>query len=281
MSISILILTLNEEVNLPECLNTVRWSDDIVVLDSLSTDGTVAIAEATGARVVQRKFDNWSSHQNWALENISFRHEWVFYIDADERMTEELKEELLREAKKDGNKNVAYFCGRRNFFMGKWIKHAMPPSYIMRFFRPRWVRFERLVNPTPVIDGPHGYLKNYLDHYNFSKGITEWISKHNRYSLLEAEEGTKIAQGFDMRSLLATDSFHRRKSLKNLSFRLPLRPWLKFTYLYLIKRGFLDGTPGLTYCTLSSIYEYFIVLKTRELQWRKKSYLQKNENRAR
>ncbi|MCI0558375.1 MAG: glycosyltransferase family 2 protein, partial [Nitrososphaera sp.] len=169
MSISILILTLNEESNLPECLNTVRWSDDIVVLDSFSTDATVAIAETAGARVVQRKFDSWSAHQNWALDNIPFEYEWVFYIDADERMTEELKEELSREAKKDGNKNVAYYCGRRNYFLGKWIKHAMPPSHIMRFFKPKNIRFERLVNPTPLIDGPHGYLKNYLDHYNFSK----------------------------------------------------------------------------------------------------------------
>ncbi len=272
VSISILILTLNEELNLPECLNTVRWSDDIVVLDSLSTDDTVAIAEAAGARVVQRKFDSWSAHQNWALENIPFKYEWVFYIDADERMTEELKEELLQEAKKDRNKNVAYFCGRRNFFLGKWIKHAMPPSPIMRFFKPRYIRFERLVNPTPQIDGPHGYLRNFLDHYNFSKGITEWIDKHNRYSLLEAEEGRKIAEAkrFEVRSLFASDTFARRKALKNLSFNFPLRPWLKFVYLYFFKRGFLDGGPGLTYCILSSVYEYFIVLKTRELLRREK-----------
>ncbi len=272
MSISILILTLNEEVNLPECLNTVQWADDIVVFDSFSTDGTVAIAEARGARVIQRKFDNWSSHQNWALENISFKYEWVFYIDADERMTGELKEELLHKAKKDRNENVAYFCGRRNFLMGRWISHVASPSYVLRFFKAKHVLFERLVNPVPVIDGPYGYLKNRLDHYNFSKGMTDWIEKHNRYSLLEAVEGDK-AYGMDslsLRDLFASDPFKKRTALKTLSFRLPFRPWGKFLYLYIIKRGFLDGGPGLTYCLLMSIYEYFIVLKTKELRRRNK-----------
>lgn len=270
MSVSILILTLNEEVNLPECLSTVQWSDDIVVLDSFSTDSTAAIAEAAGTRVVQRKFDNWASHQNWAMENIFFSHEWVFYIDADERMTEELKEELLRAATNHGHGNVAYFCGRRNFFMGRWISHVASPSYVLRFFKPKHVRFERLVNPTPVIDGSYGFLKSRLDHYSFSKGMTHWIEKHNSYSLSEAVEGNKAyaVHGLSLRDLFASDPFKKRKALRSLSFRFPCRPWGRFLYLYIIKRGFLDGGPGLTYCILMSIYEYFIVLKTTELRRR-------------
>jgi glycosyltransferase involved in cell wall biosynthesis len=270
MNISILILTHNEEVNLPGCLESVAWSDDVVVFDSFSTDLTVEIARATGTRVVQRKFDNWAAHQNWAMENIPFKYLWVFYLDADERMTPELREEICQISADLNEDRVAFYCGRKNFFMGKWIKHAYPPSLLMRFFRPSSVKFERLVNPTAVITGRHGYLKNLFLHYNFSKGIAEWIEKHNNYSSLEALEGMKIlnsgARGRS--SLFASDSAERRKALKAFSFRLPCRPLIKFIYLYFVKLGFLDGSPGLTYCVLQSIYEYMIVLKMKEIRLR-------------
>lgn len=270
MSVSILILTLNEQVNLPECLQSVKWSDDIVVLDSYSSDRTVAIAQEAGARVVQRRFDNWAAHQNWALEQIPFKHPWVFYLDADERMTEELKNELLDIANDPSRSPVAYFCGHKNVFMGRWIRHAMPPMAIMRFFRPPYVRFERLVHPVPIIDGPHGYLTGMLIHYNFSKGISEWIEKHNRYSQAEAHEGIKLVrQPWAVPTeLLSADRAVRRKALKSLSFRLPWRPLLKFAYLYLWQGGWLDGRPGFTYCVLQSVYEYMIVLKMREIERR-------------
>jgi glycosyltransferase involved in cell wall biosynthesis len=265
--VSILILTLNEEQNLPACLDSVAWSDDVTVLDSLSTDRTTEIARERGARVVQRRFDNWSAHQNWAMENIEFRHRWVFYLDADERMTPELADEVRRIAADPKETRVAFFCPRKNFFMGRWIRHAMPPGMVMRFFKPPKIRFERLVNPTPVLAGPHGYLEGYLLHYNFSKGLTEWFDKHNKYSLFEAMEGRKLLRENlgTKPSLLSRDGALRRQALKNLSFRLPLRPFLKFGYMYFLERGILDGKAGLTYCTLQAIYEYMIVVKMREL----------------
>lgn len=268
MSVSILILTLNEQINLGACLDSVRWCDDIIVLDSNSIDGTVSIARERGARVLQRTFDNWATHQNWALDNVAFKHPWVFYLDADERMTEELRQEILTISDNENEPAVAYYCGRKNFFMGRWIKHAMPPGMIMRFFRPSKVRFERLVNPTPVINGHHGYLTHHFLHYNFSKGLSEWFEKHNKYSALEALEGIKLLGGTAQSgaSLFSRDTATRRKALKNLSFRLPCRSLLKFSYLYVVKRGFLDGRPGFTYCVLQSIYEYMIVLKMKELQ---------------
>lgn len=272
MSVSILVLTLNEELNVSECLQSVKWSDDLVVLDSYSNDRTVEIAKEAGARVVQRRFDNWAAHQNWALEHIPFKHPWVFYLDADERMTEKLKDELLGIAQDTSRQPVAYYCGRQNMFMGRWIRHAMPPGMIMRFFRPAHVRFERLVNPVPVIKGPHGYLSGMLIHYNFSKGISEWIDKHNRYSQMEALEGMKLIlhASKEQPSLFNSDRALRRRALKNLSFRLPWRPFIKFLYLYVWQRGFLDGRPGFTYCVLQSFYEYMIVLKMRELERRER-----------
>jgi glycosyltransferase involved in cell wall biosynthesis len=270
MNVSILILTLNEEQNLPSCLESVRWSDDIVVLDSYSTDQTVEIANAAGARVIQRRFDNWAAHQNWAVENIRFVHPWVFYLDADERMTDELRQEIDSIAGDPNEARVAFYCGRKNFFMGKWLKYSFRTEAIMRFFRPEKIRFERLVNPTPIIHGSHGHLRGRLLHYNFSKGLTDWIAKHNQYALFEAMEGAKILAGETGRvpSLVSRDKAQRRKALKHLSFRLPFRPTLRFIYMYVLRLGFLDGWAGLTYCRLVAFYEYMIVLKMKEIQRR-------------
>ena len=266
MPISILILTLNEEVNIGACLDALAGFDDVVVFDSLSKDRTKEIALAKGARVVERPFDNWAAHQNWAMDNIDFKHPWVFYLDADERMTPELREEILAIARNGSRPEVAFYCGRKNFFLGKWIRRAMPPGMIMRFFKPKKVRFERLVNPIPVIDGPHGYLRNYFEHYNFSKGLTEWFDKHNKYSLFEAMEGMKIRERpVGLGALFARDRFERRRALKELSFRIPLRPLIKFLWMYVGKLGFLDGSAGYTYCKLQAMYEYMIVVKMREL----------------
>ena len=266
MPVSILILTLNEETNIGACLDALAGFDDIVVFDSLSKDRTKDIALAKGARVVERPFDNWAAHQNWAMDNIDFRHGWVFYLDADERMTPELREEILAIARDSARPEVAFYCGRKNFFLGKWIRHAMPPGMIMRFFKPKKIRFERLVNPVPVIDGPHGYLRHFFEHYNFSKGLTEWFDKHNKYSLFEAMEGMKLREKpVGLGALFSGDPFERRRALKELSFRLPLRPLVKFLWMYVLKRGFLDGRAGYTYCKLQAMYEYMIVVKMREL----------------
>lgn len=268
MSVSIFIQTLDEEDNLPHLLDTVKWSDDIVVLDSLSTDKSEQIARDRGCRWFARAYDGRGPHQNWAMENIEFKHKWVFYLDADERMTPELKQEIITIADNPDEKRVAFYCGRRNYFMGKWIKHAMPPGFIMRFFQPPHIRFERMANPIPTVDGEVGYLKHHFLHYNFSKGLHEWLERHNRYSSYEAKETLKALQERPLRwrNLLARDAMTRRFEMKNLSFRLPLRPVWKFLYMYGLKGGFLDGRSGLTYCMLQAIYEYHICIKLRELK---------------
>lgn len=265
--VSVMVLTLNEAVNIAACLDSVSGFDDVIVLDSGSRDGTQDIARGQGAGVVERPFDDWASHQNWAMRNLPFRHPWVFYLDADERMTPALRDEVAAIARDASRPEVAYCCGRRNWFMGRWIKHAMPPGMIMRFFRPDRVRFERLVNPVPVIDGPHGYLRNLFEHHNFSKGLSEWIDKHNRYSQMEAIEGMRLLAGTrpSLGRLMGRDPFDRRKALKELSFRMPCRPLAKFLWMYLLKRGFLDGRAGFTYCRLQAMYEYMIVVKMAEL----------------
>jgi glycosyltransferase involved in cell wall biosynthesis len=267
MGISIFIQTLNEEANLPHLLGSLAGFDDIVVLDSLSTDKTREIAEQAGCRWFERKYDGRGPHQNWAMENIDFMHKWVFYLDADERMTPELRLEINAIADDPDEKRVAFYCGRKNYFQGRWLKHSMPPGYIMRFFQPLKIRFERLANPFPVVDGDVGYLKGHFIHYNFSKGLTEWFARHNKYSTYEAIETMKSldAANFKGSLLFSKDPMVRRFALKQLSFRMPMRPFLKFIYMYLVKRGFLDGREGCTYCMMQAFFEYQICLKVKEM----------------
>ena len=266
--ISIVILTKNEEQDLPSCLDSLGWSDDIHVLDSCSTDRTTEIATSRGARVTKREFDNWSTHQNWALANLPFRYPWVFYLDADERVTPELAA-IIQQAIRSPGDNVAFRIRRRDFWGKRWLKHVQASSYYLRLFRPEKMRYERLVNPVSVANGPVGELAGFLDHYPFSKGMTHWLNRHNAYSSLEAEQILKNrieGQRFSFyQALFGKTPNERRFHQKELFYRLPARPLIKFLLLYIGKRGFLDGTPGFRYAVLQSIYEFMIVLKTKEL----------------
>ena len=275
--ISVLILTKNEEQDLPGCLESVRWSDDIHVYDSGSADATVEIAKAAGARVTVRQLGsssgtvfagNEAEHKNWALKNIQFKYEWVLHLDADERMTPELVASV-REAVQSPGANVAFRVQRRDFFLGRWLKHVQTSPFYMRLFRPEKMRYERLVNPISVPAGPVGELSGYFDHFPFSKGTRHWLEKHNSYSTLEAQQivsNRAACNSFSIRqAFLANDRNERRYHQKELFYRMPARPLMKFMLLYVAKRGFLDGRAGFTYAALQSIYEYMIVLKTREL----------------
>ena len=273
MSVSVLILTLDEETNLPGCLESVAWSDDVVVFDSFSTDRTVEIAEGAGARVVQRRFDNWSAHQNWAVENIEFKHPWVYYSDADEVVPAALRDEMLAVTSDGTRPQVAYRVRFKNILCGRWIRRSsLYPTWVPRLWRPEKIRWKRQANPVAVIDGPVGYLENHFEHYSFNKGFHAWFDKHNKYSTHEAIETlNELDHGaIDWAGLAAGEPARRRMALKQLSFRMPGRPYAKFLYMYLLRMGFLDGRAGLTYCTLQAIYEYMICCKVRELRRREK-----------
>jgi len=266
---------LNEEINIEACIDSVKWSDDIVVFDSLSSDGTKEIALQNGARVIERSFDNWASHQNWAIKNIYFQHPWVFYLDADERCPKELSEEISRIVSAD-NKYEAFRLKRRDYFMGKWLKHAqLYPTWLVRLFKPEKIRFERLVNPFPIVNGQIGELTHDLIHYPFSHGVSHWIDRHNKYSDMEAVENIKLLKnrGCGFSNLFSKDANIRRKAHKDTFYKLPGRPIIKFIYYYFLRMGFLDGKPGLTYSFLQAYYEYMIVLKRNELLRKEKGLL--------
>jgi glycosyltransferase involved in cell wall biosynthesis len=263
--ISVLILTKDEEHNLPACIDTLRWSDDIHVLDSYSTDSTVAIAEQLGARVWYRAFDSFAEQQNWALEKISFQYQWVFYIDADERVTPELAQAMMNAVQSPGE-SVAFRIRRRDFFMGTWLKHVQATPYYLRLFRRNKMHYERIGHPVSVPAGSVTPIDGYLDHFPFSKGIAQWVDKHNFYSTQEAQQlMADQALPWSLRKAFFANTFEeRRRNQKQLYYRLPGRPLVKSLGLYFVKRGFLDGYPGFAYSVLMGFYEYLIVLKGGE-----------------
>jgi glycosyltransferase involved in cell wall biosynthesis len=267
--ISVLVLTLNEEQNLPRCLESVQWSDDVVVFDSFSTDRTVELARAAGARVYQRAFHGYGEQREAARTEVDYKHPWVLAVDADETVEPDLVPEIQAIAGSGKRPAGVYRVRRKEFFWGRWLKHAgLYPSWFLRFYRPEHVRYgSRSVHEYPEVDGPVGELRGHLAHHGFHKGLSEWMHKHTRYAELEAEENLRTLSGGGIpwrHGLALRDPVKRRRLMKELSWRTPCRPSLRFLYMYVLRFGFLDGWPGFTYCRLLSQYEYLVTLKMKE-----------------
>jgi glycosyltransferase involved in cell wall biosynthesis len=268
--ISVLILTKNEEHDLPGCLDSVAWSDDVHVFDSLSDDATVAIARARGARVRQRPFDNYAAQRNAALHGLPFKHPWVLILDADERIPDALHLEMLERIGSAPEGVAAFRIRRRDFLGATWLKRSQLSPWYVRLVRPSRVHYEREVNEVLKVEGRIVDLAQPFDHFPFSKGMAHWLAKHNTYSTMEAQyivHSRKSKPPFSViKAFIRRDFNERRYHQKEFFYRLPARPLVKFLLIYILRCGFLDGSAGLTYATLQAIYEYMIVLKTRELE---------------
>src|SRR5215467_12568740 len=266
--ISVVILTHNEETNIGRCLESVSWSDDILVVDSFSEDRTVEISKRHGARVIQRAFDDFSSQRNFASEQGNLKYEWVLHLDADEIVTPELRAELPTAML--GGKD-AYRVSSKLIFDGKFLRHAgLFPWYQVRFGRTQKLRFKQVGHGQreTVEPGRIGMLKSSLLHFNFSKGLPDWIERHNRYSTAEAHQNVYGYADDDVPilDLLSSAIDRRRRAAKKIFRRLPCRATIRFIYMYLFRRGILDGKAGFTYCRLLAWYEWLIVLKEREIR---------------
>jgi glycosyltransferase involved in cell wall biosynthesis len=265
--VSVLILTRNEEQDLPGCLASVAWSDDVHVLDSFSEDATVAIARQAGARVTQKAFAGYASQRNAGLA-LPFRHPWVLVLDADERVSAPLVAEMATFVEGAAPGTVAARMRRRDIWWGRWLKHSQISPWFVRLVQPTRVRYEREINEVLVADGAIADLHEHFDHYPFSKGLDHWLAKHNTYSRMEAEliVGRAIQVPSWRTAILGSDFNERRVHQKALFYRLPARPLIKLLYMLVWRRGLLDGIAGIRYALLQSIYEYFIVLKVKERQ---------------
>jgi len=269
--LSILIPVKNEANNLRDCLASVSFADEIVVMDSASTDATPKIAADCRAQVVQ--FD-WNGRfprkKNWALENIPWRHEWVLIVDADERITPALQDQIVRAIERrdfDG-----YYINRRFWFLGGWINHCgYFPSWNLRLFRHRIGRYEKIdvdagdrsgdneVHEHVLLTGRTSYLSEPMEHFAYPT-IEIFVEKHNRYATWEAAARKKLFHGGE--EMLRGDPFgtelERKRWLKRFIARFPFRPTLRFLYHYLWRQGFRDGYRGWTLCRLLGWYELMI-----------------------
>ena len=264
--ISVLILTLNEEANLPDCLASVQWSDDVLVLDAGSTDRTVEIAQKAGARVFVRAVTDERSQRAYSL-TLPFKYPWVYNPDADEITTPELRSEM-QSVVASNPPEVAFRVRFKNYFQDRWIKHSsLYPTWVVRLFRPQNISFERATNLRYIVKGREGRLNEHFLHYSFRRGILPWIQKHTVYADGEARESLNANQAErGWLRLFSIDAVRRRSAWKRLSMRMPLRPVARFVYMYFLRMGFLDGRPGLIYCALLSFYEWMIVLRLHELK---------------
>ncbi len=267
--ISILILTRNEQQDLPACLKSVAWSDDIHVFDSYSTDDTVTIARQAGANVHQRVFDDYAAHRTAALRQVPFKHGWVLLLDADERPTSELSAEMLQAVSTASAATSGFRIRRHDFLFDRWLKHAQISPLYIRLVRPERSRYTRAINEVIEVEGEIRDVHAPLHHFPFSKGIAHWITKHNLYSTMEAELIVR-RQGLQQpsfRKALTSPDFHeRRLHQKALFYKIPGRPLVKWLYMMFVRGAVLDGGAGVTYATLQAFYEYLIVLKTHELR---------------
>jgi glycosyltransferase involved in cell wall biosynthesis len=265
---STLILARNERDNIARCLASLQSCDDVVVLDSGSTDGTQEAALALGARVVTRPFDTFAGQRNWAIDNVPFAHDWILHLDADECITPALHAELCRVTADDARS--AYFLANKLMFLGTWIRRSsLYPHYQARLLRLRESRFEQIGHGQHLAFATRGSgrLREPYVHYNFSKGIADWVDRHNRYSSDEARraEGVRRSAARLVADALGGDSTDvRQQAKKQLADRLPFRPLVRFLYGYIWRGGFLDGRAGFHYCALMAFYEYLIRLKRRE-----------------
>lgn len=275
--VSVLVPIKNEAEILERCLNSVKWADEIFVVDSQSTDQSAEISQRHGANVVQFHFNGtWPKKKNWALENLPLKNEWILILDADEVLPPEAASEIANAIANPG-KIAGYWINRRFFFLGRWLRHSYYPNWNLRLFRHALGRYEQLttaetnsgdneVHEHVVVQGPTTKLQCEMDHYAFPS-VDVFIEKHNRYSNWEARvSADKFLPGSS--GGLSSAPVGRRRRLKLLSQRLPFRPLLRFLYIYIWQKGFLDGRDGYYFARLHAVYEFLSVAKTYELRRR-------------
>jgi glycosyltransferase involved in cell wall biosynthesis len=263
--VSVLVPVKNEADNLRRCLPALAWADEVFVVDSQSTDDTARVAAEHGATVVQFLFNGvYPKKKNWALDNLPLRNEWVLIVDADEVVVPGLADEIVRRTA--AGEADGFYLNMKYFFIGRRIKHCgYAEAWNLRLFKHRLGRYEKMpVTPGAntgdneahehvELDGRALRLRHELDHHAYPT-IATWVEKHNRYAVWEAAMYERFLRERVPASIGPGKRFKRR--LKRLYLRLPLRPLVRFLYAYVVRLGFLDGRPGLVFCTLLSFYDF-------------------------
>ena len=270
LPLSIVILSHNEEINLPGCLESIAdICNDIHLVDSGSIDKTREIARLHNVPTFYHPFIGFGQQRNWAIDNLPHAHPWVFHLDADERftpaLTAELGEVLARQPTEAG-----FFVPSKLTLNGHWLKYSSGyPVYQVRLFHRNRLRFEDCGHgQRELTDGAIGFLQEPYIHEAFGKGLDDWFAKHAKYARLEAEALFCHQAGLTstLQSLFSGNPVDRRSSLKTMTARLPCRPFLRMVHCLLIKRGLLDGRAGWTYARMMAAYEAMFVAHTSRIR---------------
>lgn len=270
--ISLIVLTFNDESNIEACLESGRrLTDDIVIVDSYSTDRTLDICSAHGCRVMQRAFINQAEQFNWALDNVDTRYDWILRLDSDEIVPDALAREIGARVGKEGDV-TGYYLNRRMYWMNRWLKHGgMYPHYILRLFKKGYARYEMKTEEHLVLEGAAAFLTNDFLEDNRNNTLEYFTVKHLKTAQGEVEEITRPA-GTDISihpRLFGTKVERTRWLKENVYSRTPLflRPLLYFLYRYVVRCGFLDGREGLIFHVLQAFwYRFYIDAKLYEVR---------------
>ena len=239
--ISAIIPTLNEEIHIADAIKSVSFADEIIVIDSFSTDKTLAIAAQHNVKIIKRKFDDFSSQKNFAISQA--KHSWIYILDADERVTPKVEKEILA-AVKNPKGFVGFYVHRSFYFAGKHIKFGGCQSdKVVRLFLKEHCVYEGVVHETIVSNGKLGFFKNRIEHFSY-KNFDHYISKMNHYGALRAKQ-----------------YFEKRKRI-NYLFHIVIKPAARFCIHYFIRLGFLDGFPGYIFARAQAygVYSRYIKL---------------------
>ncbi|MEB3316922.1 MAG: glycosyltransferase family 2 protein [Cyanobacteriota bacterium] len=266
VSIAAVVLCLNEARNLPRCLRSLSWCDELLVVDSGSGDGSQQIAARQGARVLEHRQPGCfliTEQRNWALEHGGLRSAWVLFLDADEEVGPECRAAITL-AVHGGATLLGFELTPRYWFLGRWLRHTQGyPNWHPRLVRRGQLRFEGGVWESFPAGSPVGRISAPYEHYAFSKGIDDWLERHQRYADWEAERIQAYLAGGGGRALAT----RRHLALRRLAARLwPLRPLLRFSQKYVLQGGFLEGWQGLLFALLMAGYELITVVKVIERQ---------------
>lgn len=265
LPITAIVLTLNEEKNIVNCLKSIKdLCDEIILVDSGSTDRTIEIAKEYTDKIFNHPFDNYSKQRNWALENLPIKNEWILNLDADHRVTPELIEELKILFSKGNPAEVnGFLISRRTIFMGRWIKHGGHyPTYHANMFRKGFGKCEeKLYDQHFLVTGKLLTLKGDIVDI-ITDSLTSFTERHNKWSTLEAEYQLSVNKNdVVIKAELGGNAIQRRRALKNIYEKFPLfvRPFLYFIQRYFFRLGFLDGKEGLIFHFLQGFWFRFLI----------------------
>lgn len=260
--LTIILLTFNEESNIPALLKNLEGIPaHIYVVDSYSTDQTIPLVAQNNWRYEQHPFGNYSLQRNWAQENNPFNTEWVFHLDADERLTPELKQWLLTSFNPDDTTADGYIFGRRALFMNQWIKSHY--NYHLRLYRAAKGKCERKAYDQHfIVDGNKKVIKKRDMESYVCDNLNEFIAKHNKWAMMEAFDILRKGAHGEVRSAVSGSPIERKRWLKNVFFNnMPLfvRSFMYFFYRYIIQLGILDGTKGFIFHVLQAFWFRFLI----------------------